>query len=97
MQITVTPEDIEAVRGQTGQDPITHALQRATGSCWRLSKFDIAVELAKPFRCCLLDKGVYQRWQQYIKIGVIEPFTFQAAVRAACGSDRPVPAMKGNL
>lgn len=84
MQITVTPEDIEAVCGRAGQDPITHALTRAMGSCWRLSKFDIAIELARPFRCCLLDKGVFRHWQQYTKTGAIEPFTFQAVVRAQC-------------
>jgi hypothetical protein len=79
IKIQVTKQDISEAKGSRLNDPLMHALERATGSPWRMSEvIGMVLELAEPNRLIRLQPDVLEQWRTYRSDGMCQPFKFEA-------------------
>ena len=76
MRITVSSEDIAAAGPGIISNPIACALQRATGTKWRVWNGEMAYELLPPYRAVPLPLEVQQMWDDYADFREMPPFSF---------------------
>jgi hypothetical protein len=77
MQIFVSPEDIRGAGPGIIQSPIARALQRVTGTKWRVWNGEVAYELLPPYRAVPLPSEVQDLWDEYADLRELPPFSFE--------------------
>jgi hypothetical protein len=77
MQIYVSPEDIRGAGPGIIQSPIARALQRVTGTKWRVWNGEVAYELLPPYRTVALPDEVQFMWDEYPDLRDLPPFAFE--------------------
>ncbi|MDF2439038.1 MAG: hypothetical protein JWN98_22 [Abditibacteriota bacterium] len=90
MRITVSSEDIAAAGPGIISNPIACALQRATGTKWRVWNGEVAYELLPPYRTVTLPLDVQQIWDECVDFRHMTPFSFDVDLDASMqiGLDR---------
>lgn len=82
MRIYVSSEDIAAAGPGIISNPIACALQRATGTKWRVWNGEMAYELLPPYRAVQLPIEVQQMWDEYADFRDMPPFWFELELEA---------------
>ena len=83
MRITVSSEDIAAAGPGIISNPIACALQRATGTKWRVWNGEMAYELLPPYRAVPLPLKVQQMWDDCVDFRQMTPFSFDVDLEAS--------------
>lgn len=78
LTIEVTATDIEGSQKYGLDDPVLFALQRSTGTLWRMSEYGVALEIMAPARVLFLRGEALERWRTWQATRVMPPFEFVA-------------------
>lgn len=76
MTISVTHTDIEDSVHDLENNPISRALQRTTGQCWRVYPGGVVFQVKPPYRTLFLPMTACRNWMEYQKHGVMQPLEF---------------------
>lgn len=87
LTIEVRSADIEGSQKYGLDDPVLVALQRITGTLWRMSEYGVALEIMAPARVLFLRGGTLERWRTYQTTRTMMPFEFVAEFKT--GSKPP--------
>ena len=82
MRIYVSSQDIAAAGPGIISNPIACALQRVTGTKWRVWNGETAYELLPPYRAVALPDEVQQIWDEYADFREMPPFWFELELEA---------------
>lgn len=74
VKIAVTLDDIHG--HDSGENPITRAIRRATGQTWIVFGGTTAYLRSEPYRSVALPYEVFEQWQVHQNTGVWHPFEF---------------------
>ena len=78
MMITILEEDIETANAEPCRNPLTAALQRVTGTPWKMTNLPFALETVKPHRIVVLTPEAMSRLESYKQGDTFTPFEFDA-------------------
>ncbi|HEX8551982.1 MAG TPA: hypothetical protein VF681_10565 [Abditibacteriaceae bacterium] len=74
ISLSITETDVVAAARYGIRNIIAYALQKQTGTLWRIYENGLALEIMKPHRACHISASLLRRWQQHYTTQGEAPF-----------------------